>query len=243
MFLQKKIRQALHIAYLYYNSSGYQYATKKKNKFLFTLLRLAGFFKLFTTNNGNLVYVHQIVAFCEYGVYWLKHGYEITQGTYEVHHLNSCVSDNRPENLVIVSCADHRAVHNAVNQKYLGKIYSPQPTPINSQGQLIKNHKHFLSDLVKRSFEATIEYAEQQGVTAFAMKKTLTQENWADLLLNLPPQLLTHWWCRGGLNWNWNGKQLIKDNLKKLKRQVDSGLLELKELGVLLTLRFIFPDA
>lgn len=243
MFLQKKIKQAISNACINYSTGGYEYATKSKNKFLFTLLRLAGFFKLFTSNNGNMVYIHQIVAFAHYGVYWLKHGYEITQGTYEVHHLNSCVTDNRPENLQIVSCADHRAIHNALNQNYLGKIFSPQPTPINSQGQLVKNHKHFLTELVKKSLEATIDYAEQQGVTAFDIKKTLTQENWAELLLNLPPQLLSHWWCRGGLGWDWNGKQIIKDNLKKLKKQVDSGLLELKELGVLVSLRFIIPDA
>lgn len=40
----------------------------------------------------------------------------------EVHHINGNKQDNRPENLLVVTAAEHRKIHNAVNKKMVDEV-------------------------------------------------------------------------------------------------------------------------
>ena len=44
----------------------------------------------------------------------------------EVHHLNHVRSDNRPENLLVLSGSDHAALHNAIRERDGEGRYAPE---------------------------------------------------------------------------------------------------------------------
>lgn len=221
--LKGAILKTLKNSVIYCNRNGYEYASlsNKKNKFLKDQLKRIGFYKLFTTNNGNLVYVHQIVAFLDQGAAWLKHGYEITQGTYEVHHINSLPFDNRPENLQIVSCADHRAVHEAMTQRYPGRVRSLEPTPINRNGQKVTNPGHFLVNLLQQTMEKTLEAAGLEKINFDSI----------DALFNIPANIYKKWW----------GTCFSCNSTKMIKKRIDKAREKFKESGesILKVMRFI----
>lgn len=224
MLLIRTLQKAVNSAVINYNTHNYQYATKSKNRWLFSLLKVTGFFNLFSSNNGHIVYIHQVVAFIHYGKDWLRHGYQIRRGEYEVHHLNSIPFDNNPHNLVIVSCADHRAVHEAMNQSYLGFPLSLKPTPINRQGKLVSNHKHFVVDLFKQTMELTLNSA---GISAPPFDSV-------DALLRFPTSIYSQFW---GNCFTTNTSKAISKKIKQAR-----SLKTLLGDSILDVMRFIFAN-
>ena len=64
--------------------------------------------------DGKWVWVHRRVA-------EIQSGSKIPKG-HEVHHINRIKTDNRPENLQILSKDEHRAIHAKDNKQNYNKI-------------------------------------------------------------------------------------------------------------------------
>lgn len=92
----------------------------ESNQHIFDQLRLDGFFDLHLTNKGEMVSIHQIVAFYKCGgIHAMRRGYMALQGEIEVHHLDGNGLNNCSSNLRYVS----KEMHSFINrhQKYILK--------------------------------------------------------------------------------------------------------------------------
>ena len=96
-----------------------------KNVELKQLLTQHGFFEFHTSNKGNLVYYHQVVAFFECGgIHALKRGFTCVKGQHELHHLNSKTHENQASNLVYITEEGHSLItkHQRAFNKYVKRI-------------------------------------------------------------------------------------------------------------------------
>lgn len=92
-----------------YGNAGRSRSTKPKR----TRISNSGYKQFYDEREGRWVYVHRRVA-------EKKLRGQIYDG-YEVHHRNRDKSDNRPENLVVLSKRDHRRVHD-LEEEIEGKL-------------------------------------------------------------------------------------------------------------------------
>lgn len=92
----------------------------QENLELKTRLLIDGFFAFHTTNNGLIVYCHQIVAYYHCGgIHALKRDLVCKKDEYEIHHINGNTFDNNPNNLVYLPKVIHQEI--TINQRRLIK--------------------------------------------------------------------------------------------------------------------------
>lgn len=139
---------------------------QKDAESLFRHLWSDKFFDFFYTNGGFAVYLHQIKCFyCSGGAKghdW--HGYTAPMNRYECHHINGNTLDNRPDNLIMLSVDDHKEV--TKRQRGLSrsriKKHTTAPayfrTEFNRRGKPIRNHNHFLANIVAMTLFYTFEW-------------------------------------------------------------------------------------
>lgn len=92
----------------------------ESNQHVFDQLRLDGFFDLHVSNKGEIISIHQIVAFYKCGgIHAMRRGYVAQQGQIEVHHLDGNGLNNSSSNLRYVSVEIHNFITR--HQKYILK--------------------------------------------------------------------------------------------------------------------------
>lgn len=110
------------------NKNGYVCVIRKENKELFKAMEDLQFFEFQSSNKTKQIAgVHQFVLYLHRGVWtWRYFKYKLEaadkEGTRrtDIHHLNSVVSDNRPENLVYVTPQQNSFCADAVCRPYHG---------------------------------------------------------------------------------------------------------------------------
>jgi hypothetical protein len=144
--IRKEIQTLIESGSLNYivGGSGYINLARAENEELFELLHQVGYFRFYTSNSGEIVGLHQIVAYLDYGWKAYRNGFRISGLEVEVHHYNGNTGDNRPENLVYLSRQDHACVSSASKTNFYGVVKSSVPTPFNRQGKQVLDHKDFL---------------------------------------------------------------------------------------------------
>ena len=142
------IKGALLFAYTITNKDGRLFLTRKQNPRLFKLLDKIQIFEFYSTNNGQIVGLSQIVAYLSYGWKAYLNGFTAPCSEIEVHHVNGDVQDNNPENLVYLSRQDHQYISSCTYTPFYGKVLSDASTPFNRQGKTITNKHHFLVNIL-----------------------------------------------------------------------------------------------
>lgn len=129
----------------------------RKNRYLFILLSDIGFFKFNTTNNANIVGLHQIVAYITKGYKAFTSGFTITKNIH-VHHIDSNPSNNTPSNLIYVTSQEHLLITQAcdLNTDHI-KVYTGDVCPFNSKGLPVLNQFQRLSNLVSKTITKTFK--------------------------------------------------------------------------------------
>lgn len=142
----------------------------KQNQELKTQLQQAGFFDFHSSNNGQLVGEHQIVAFFHAGgLHALRRGLKCIQGEHEVHHLDGNGLNNNPGNLQYLPVCIHQEI--TISQRracrYL-KVWGVQSIKRfslklkgvfiwNRQGRLVMGLKDFIASVLERTLIRTAE--------------------------------------------------------------------------------------
>lgn len=113
-----------------------------------------GFCGLHCTNNLNIVYEHQIVAYYNCGgIHAGRRGFKAPRGIISCHHINGNTFDNRPQNLIYLQDDLHNEITKSQRRIRKGlKVWSETEAetvtdlvPIwNRQGRPIKNIQQFV---------------------------------------------------------------------------------------------------
>lgn len=101
----------------------HQYLVIQKNEAslpIFEVLKDCGFFAFHVTNMGQIVSLHQIVAFFHCGgLHALRRGKTCEKGKHEVHHIDGNTMNNHSSNLVYLSVEAHNFI--TFHQRHLHK--------------------------------------------------------------------------------------------------------------------------
>lgn len=143
----------------------------KSIKKLKELLTDLGCFEFYSTNSGErIIGLSQVIYFVHSGFKAYANGYKVSKNIHEVHHIDGDVTNNSPGNLILLSSLDHHLVTSfqKANIKKLANFNMPnynmsyleiddfqEQTPFNNQGKRIKNHKHFLCNIIAKTIIAT----------------------------------------------------------------------------------------
>ena len=130
-------------------------------------------FDFYTTNSGeHIIGVSQIIYYIHTGYKAYLRGYIVNGNEHEIHHLNGNVKDNNPKNLILLSCFDHYLVTSfqkaslkhltgfnmdLLKSNWLSEFNNLEPTPFNNQGRSIRNHKHFLLNVIAKTILHTAQ--------------------------------------------------------------------------------------
>lgn len=96
------------------------YQNNGRNQGLFQAIEQDRFFDFYITNNKQIVYLHQLVAFyCCGGVAALNNGFVCPKGIYEIHHLDGNTFNNHPANLQYLNNDAHVII--TKHQRAVGK--------------------------------------------------------------------------------------------------------------------------
>lgn len=132
---------------------------------LFRHLWSDNFFDFFCTNCGFAVYLHQIKCYYSCGgALAQERGYTAPKDKYECHHINGNTLDNSPKNLVMLSVDDHKEVtkrQRGLSRSKIKKHTTPSAyfrTEFNRRGKPIRNHNHFLANIVAMTLFYTFEW-------------------------------------------------------------------------------------
>lgn len=134
---------------------------------LLRLLDADGFFGYFCTNHGHFIYFHQIIYFYCKGGFDDYHKLNRTcaKGEVECHHMDGNTLNNHPKNLTMLSPADHREVtmrQRGICPRRIDRHRLPcDPalrTQFNRRGKPIKNHDHFLANIVAQTLLLTNQW-------------------------------------------------------------------------------------
>lgn len=186
--LKNQIWALTKLAQKFRNPDGYLYILLKDHPRLKDLLSRAGFFIFHSTNRGNLVGEHQIIAYLfRGGAKALRNGFEAREGEIEVHHYNSCPWDNRPENLQYLAVQDHKIITEYMDQHFRSKYEDYSATPFNAQGRPVKDSHRFLREATEKTMDETDK--------AIGLNIPF---NPVDFLKNLPPKLYQRWQGKSG---------------------------------------------
>lgn len=130
--------------------SGRSIIYKADNLELWSYLLQSGVFDFYSTNSSNyMIGKSQLVAFCYCGGWQaFCNGFRAPKYQIQVHHINGHTLDNRPCNLVYLSCQDHLIVSQMSFTPFYGKNRSYYPTPFNRRGKPIKDPKHYLANVI-----------------------------------------------------------------------------------------------
>jgi hypothetical protein len=161
------------------SKNGRIFLLKKENKWIFKQLQKLGCFNFFCNNKGHILGLSQIISFLDYGWKALANGFTAPSDEIEVHHINSDVTDNSPENLVFLSVQDHQFVSNVTFTPFYGKVKYEASTPFNRQGLPTSNRYHFLINIIQETVAA---------VSTFRSSKTVNVPYYK-VLLSLPSSL------------------------------------------------------
>ncbi len=128
-------------------------------------------FNFYSTNSGkNIIGLSQILYFIHTGYKAYLNNYIVNAHDHEIHHLNGDIQNNRPSNLLLLSSFDHHLVtsfqranikHLAdfnmarLKSNWLSKYDDVISTPFNNQGKSIRNHKHFLCNVIAKTILQT----------------------------------------------------------------------------------------
>ena len=128
-------------------------------------------FDFYSTNSGNnIIGVSQISYYINTGYKAYLNRYTVNANEHEVHHLNGNVRDNCSSNLLLLSSFDHHLVTSfqrasikqldnfdmaSFKSNWLSKYEDAIPTPFNNQGKSIRNHKHFLCNVIAKTILQT----------------------------------------------------------------------------------------
>lgn len=93
------------------------------------------------TINGKQIYEHRYIM-----EQHLKRNLKTSEN---VHHINGIQDDNRLENLIVMTCAEHTAYHNGFKKK----IQKPRPEPAEFEGQRWNRHKDRKCFIVRKCKE------------------------------------------------------------------------------------------
>ncbi len=139
------------------NKEGYHILFKSNNKYLFSKLAAVKMFDFYSTNSGEIVSLHQIVAYLFKGYKAFKNGYTIDKNIH-VHHIDSNTSNNTPGNLVYVSSQEHLLITQATTMccDHI-KVFNGDCCPFNCKGEEVNNFFHRLTHLVKATLERTLK--------------------------------------------------------------------------------------
>jgi hypothetical protein len=124
------------------------------------ILNLTGCFDFYSTNSGEyIIGVSQIVAYFYIGYKWLLKGVRVTKTSHNVHHISGDISDNRPQNLVILTVEDHLIVSKITNETLDANQYESElieeSVRYNNQGHKVKDPVHFLKIVIAKTLHAT----------------------------------------------------------------------------------------
>ena len=142
-------------------------------------------FNFYSTNSGNnIIGLSQISYFIHTGYKAYLNGYTVSANEHEIHHLNGDVRDNCPTNLLLLCCDDHHLVTSfqrasvkqltnfnmaSLKSNWLSEFNNEIFTPFNNQGKSIRNHKHFLFNVIAK----TILQTSQSKWLAKAIKREI----------------------------------------------------------------------
>lgn len=152
---------------------------KSNNKWIFKQLHLLGCFDFYSTNNGNIIGLSQVIAFLSYGWKAFRNGFTAPKHTIEVHHINGDVTNNNPDNLIYLSKEDHQVVSDLSYTPFYGKVNWVGHTPFNRQGKTNTNKTHFLINVIQETIEAV---TSRRSNTKLSIP-------FYEVLLNLPQSL------------------------------------------------------
>lgn len=153
--------------------------SRNNNRLIFKYLDKVGCFKFYSTNRGQIIGLSQIVAFLHYGWKAYKNGFTAPKDIIEVHHINGCVWDNTPENLVYLSKEDHQVISDLSYTPFHGKVNHVGHTPFNRQGKVNSNKTHFLVNVIQETITRVSDRRSGIPLTV----------SFTDVLLNLPKTL------------------------------------------------------
>lgn len=159
-----------------------------QNHTLKSLLQLYSFFDFFSSNNGHIVYKHQIVAFFfSGGIQALQNGFHSSHSlashrdqslsfpdgsvlaSYEVHHIDGNTFNNHPSNLVFLPTQVHQIVTRGQRRifKYLKVFGKKLPTdfldsllPFNRKGNPVKRIFHWITSILCISILRTSRFLD-----------------------------------------------------------------------------------
>jgi hypothetical protein len=130
-------------------------------------LAIDGFFTFHESNNGFIVYCHQIVAYYNCGgIHALKRGFVCNKNEYEIHHLDLNTFNNNFNNLIYLPKVVHQEI--TVNQrrlcKYL-KLFGNKRFKLNlnnvviwnKQGRLVENILEFIAYWLEQTLWKTAQ--------------------------------------------------------------------------------------
>lgn len=135
-------------------------SSENKNKDLFKRLETLGIWDFQVGNTKHqIIKRSQIISFCTEGYRWLMAG--LTMEGHEIDHLDGNPKNDSPENLKILSKADHGLCTQMqlgffTSYQYVEFDYSKdkQPTLANRKGERIKDTGNFLTHYIAQKLEA-----------------------------------------------------------------------------------------
>ena len=128
-------------------------------------------FDFYSTNSGkNIIGLSQILYYLNTGYKAYLNKYTVNANEHEIHHINGNVRDNHSTNLILLSSYDHHLVTSfqrasikqlvnfdmaSFKSNWFSKYEDAIPTPFNNQGKSIRNHKHFLCNVIAKTIIET----------------------------------------------------------------------------------------
>lgn len=146
------------------DSSNRRILVKSKNKYIFKCLTRIKCFDFYCTNNGNIIGLSQVVAYLSYGWKAYLNGFKAPKSEIEVHHINSDVTDNSPNNLIYLSRQDHAIVSSYTYTPFHGRLTFTGSTPFNRQGAKVSNPTHFLVNVIQETVSCVAKHRSSQEV-------------------------------------------------------------------------------